>query len=125
VKTAQDAMKKPGNQDVVVLLLDAIAKYFEPLTQDAMLIEDMTQICDQAEDLCCSEDADIRDVLSAVVEYQDEVKSYLRAMIVLACLSVKLVNPVFARTDAIGTVMRKKIKPITDPIDEQLKVLRN
>jgi len=46
-------------------------------------------------------------------------------MTVLACLSVKLVDPIFARSDAIGTVMRKKIKPVTDTVFEQLKVLRN
>ena len=46
-------------------------------------------------------------------------------MIVLACLSVKLVNPIFARTDAIGTVMRKKLKPVTEPIHEQIAVLRS
>ncbi len=46
-------------------------------------------------------------------------------MTVLACLSVKLVNPIFARSDAIGTVMRKKIKPVTDPVFAQLKILRD
>jgi len=34
-------------------------------------------------------------------------------------------NPIFARTDAIGTVMRKKIKPVTDRIIEQLLILRD
>ena len=45
-------------------------------------------------------------------------------MTVLACLSVKLLNPIFSRTDAIGTVMRKKIKPVTDPVFEQLAILQ-
>ncbi len=52
-------------------------------------------------------------------------QKYLCAMTVLACLSVKLVNPIFARSDAIGTVMRKKIKPVTDPVFEQLKIVRS
>ena len=45
-------------------------------------------------------------------------------MIILSCLSVKLVNPIFARTDAIGTMMRKKIQPVTDPIFDQFAVLQ-
>ena len=53
-----------------------------------------------------------------------ELERLIRAMLILSCLNVKLVNPVFARTDAIGTMMRKKIQPITDPIFEQLAVLQ-
>ena len=47
----------------------------------------------------------------------------MRGKVVLSCISVKLVNPVFAQTDAIGSGMRKKIKPITDPISLQLKTI--
>jgi hypothetical protein len=54
-----------------------------------------------------------------------ELESSLKACVALACLNVKLVNPVFARSDAIGTVMRKKIKHITDPVFEQLTILQN
>ena len=37
----------------------------------------------------------------------------LRAMIVLAYGGEPLVRPIFARTDAIGSVMRTKIAPVT------------
>jgi hypothetical protein len=33
-------------------------------------------------------------------------------------------SPIFARSDAIGTMMRKKIQPVTDPVFEQLAVLQ-
>jgi len=36
-----------------------------------------------------------------------------------------VLNPVFSRTDAIGTVMRKKLKPVTDPIHEQITILKS
>ena len=32
--------------------------------------------------------------------------------------------PVFARSDAIGTVMRRKLEPITTPLLAELAVLR-
>jgi len=35
-----------------------------------------------------------------------------------------VLDPVFSRTDAIGTVMRKKLKPVTEPMHEQIEVLR-
>ena len=123
IKTIEDALKKPGNQDVVVSLLDAIAKYFETICPQQFPEDDIELICAQAESLCCSNNEEIKDVVSALNETVENVQQYLCAMTVLACLSVKLVNPIFARSDAIGTVMRKKIKPVTDPVFEQLKIL--
>jgi hypothetical protein len=124
IQTVVDALKKPGNQDVVVSLLAAIASYFESIRPEQFTEEDIKVICDEAEATCCDSNTDAAAVISALDGTGIETQAYLRAMTVLACLSVKLVNPIFARTDAIGTVMRKKIKPVVDPVLEQLKVLR-
>ena len=125
LKTIEDALKKPGNQDVVVSLLDAIAKYFETIVPRQFAEDDIELICKQAELLCCSNNEEIKDVVSALNEIAENVQQYLCAITILASLSVKLVNPIFARSDAIGTVMRKKIKPVVDPIFEQLQILSN
>jgi len=125
IKTIEDALKKPGNQDVVVSLLAAIAKYFVSITPEKFTENDIELICAEADSLCCGSNDDICKVVSALDGFIDDVQQQLCAMTVLACLSVKLVNPIFSRSDAIGTVMRKKIKPVTDPILEQLKILRN
>jgi len=132
IKTCEEALKKPNNQDVVVSLLEAISGYYASIVPDSFTHEDIGTICAEAEDLCCSDNTAICEVLSALEGSPaidagidaDWAKKYLSAMTVLACLSVKLVNPIFARTDAIGTVMRKKIKPISDPVFEQLAILR-
>ena len=125
IRTVEDAFKKPGNQDVVVSLLAAVSRYFETIMPSQYTEDDIAAICDEAQLLCSSNNADIDDVLARLGESAEAGRKYLAAMIILACLSVKLVNPIFARTDAIGTVMRKKIKPLTDPIAEQLNVLRS
>jgi hypothetical protein len=49
----------------------------------------------------------------------------IRAMLVLSMVDEPVVNPVFSRTDAIGTVMRKKLKPVFGPIQRQLDILGN
>ena len=46
------------------------------------------------------------------------------AMLALADVSEALVLPIFARTDAIGTVMRRKLEPVTAPLLQQFQVLR-
>ena len=125
IKTIEDALKKPGNQDVVVSLLAAVSKYFEPILPQQFTRDDISSICTQAETLCCGNNDEINHIIAALNGDAEKVKKYLSAMTILACLSVELVNPIFARSDAIGTVMRKKIKPVTDPVLEQLHILRN
>ncbi|MBE9561159.1 MAG: hypothetical protein IMF15_10250, partial [Proteobacteria bacterium] len=87
--------------------------------------DDVEMICAEAKSLCCSNNVDINKVVSSLDGVSANVQQHLSAMIVMACLSVKLVNPIFARSDAIGTVMRKKIKPVTDPVLEQIHILRS
>jgi hypothetical protein len=125
VQTIEDALKKPGNQDVIVLLLEAISNYFVTILPEAFTDDDIEAICNEAESYCCADNNDLNNVITALDGAVLDAKKYLCAMTVLSCLSVKLVNPIFARTDAIGTVMRKKIKPVTAPIIEQLHILRN
>jgi len=125
LQTVEDAFKKPGNQDVVVSLLEAIAKYFQSILPEQFTEDDIDAISSEAESFCCADNAYINEVLNVFDDGKEKVQKYLCAMTVLACLSVQLVNPIFARTDAIGTVMRKKIKPVTDRIIEQLVILRD
>jgi hypothetical protein len=125
VQTVQDALTKPGNQDVVVSLLAAVANYFEMVLPDKYTADDIVAICAESESLCCSDNPDINQVLEVLGDLADKAKRYLCAITVLSCLSVKLVNPVFSRSDAIGTVMRKKIKHISDPVLAELQALRS
>jgi hypothetical protein len=60
----------------------------------------------------------------AVLAAHPELAPQVQAMQVLACLSDRVVTPVFAHTDAIGTVMRRKLEPVTVPILEQFARLR-
>jgi len=125
LQTTEDALKKPGNQDVVILLLEAVAQYFKTILPIDFQEDDIEAICHQSESICCGNDNEaLNKVKAALTDSQTNVKECLCAMTVLSCLSVKLLNPIFSRTDAIGTVMRKKIKPVTDPIIEQLHILR-
>ncbi len=118
-RTAVEALKKPADQEVVESLLNAIAAYFRSVRPEHFSADDIDAIAGEADQLCCTE----KDAL-AVLEHLPELKPVIRAMLILSCLSVKLVNPIFARTDAIGTMMRKKIQPITEPIFEQLAILQ-
>ena len=62
--------------------------------------------------------------LQQVVQAHPGGYHHLQAMLVLALLGESVLNPVFSRTDAIGTVMRKKLKPGIDPVNKQIKTLK-
>ena len=118
LNTAVIALKKPADQEVVESLLDAIAAFFEHVRPGEITDGDIAAIAEEAQLRC-----DTDDEIQQVIQLLPELRTAIKAMLILSCLSVKLVNPIFARTDAIGTMMRKKIKPITDPIFEQLAIL--
>jgi len=48
----------------------------------------------------------------------------LKAIFNLAMINETLVDPIFGMTDAIGSVMRKKIEPVITPIIENIQLLR-
>ena len=119
LNTATQALKKPADQEVVELLLEAIAAYFSQVRPDSFTADDINVMITEVEQLCKTDDE-----IQRVLMQSPDLEPAVRAMLILSCLNVKLVNPIFARTDAIGTMMRKKIQPITDPIFEQLTVLQ-
>ncbi len=122
--TAARVLSKPSNQDVVVELLLAIADYFESLRMDTRKHEDMEEILQYAEEVlatCRERGNALGDVLSAI----PELKQQVCAMLVLSNVDEPLVNPIFSRSDAIGSVMRKKLKPVSEPLHEQINILRN
>jgi len=118
--TAEAALAKLSDQQVVESLFDAIAGYFSAARTANCALDNIERICAEADARCeqCSAE------LTALLQCVPELKHEVRALLVLSSLSVYLLNPVFALTDAVGTVMRKKIKHLTDPILEQLAVLQ-
>ncbi len=121
--TLELVLRKPANQDVVVALLQAVASYFETVRFDTGRYESMDAIRNAVDNLLandCAADAAPGDVLCRVPDLENQ----LRAMLVLSLLGETVVNPVFSRTDAIGTVMRKKLEPVADVIQQQIDILR-
>ena len=49
----------------------------------------------------------------------------VQALLVLSQVDENLLNQIFARTTAIGTVMSKKMEPVVTPILQQIAVLRD
>lgn len=112
LSTFERVLRQPVDQDVVVELLDAMYHYFEQLRKDDRefsKVEELEQYVDgtiQAGEPQCA----------AVCQRLPGHEADLRAMLLLAHSGEPLVRPIFARTDAIGSLMRKKIAPVTHAV---------
>ncbi len=112
LSTCELVLRKPVDQDVVVETLDAMYHYFRRLRtgdREFSNVDELEQYIDgviQAHDRLCA----------PVRQRRPEMEADLRAMLLLAHTGEPLVRPIFARTDAIGSLMRKKIAPVTNAV---------
>lgn len=119
IKTVKTVMKKPSSQDVVVALLEAIEDYFFEMRISERPSQEITELIEAANNVC-KDCASLSNELTEVMETVPEVESMLKAMLVLSWMGEKTLNPIFSRTDAIGSAMRRKLEPLFTPLNEQL-----
>ncbi len=115
------SLKRPSDQNVVVALFMTIENYFKDICPGFENHRDIDLIKQEAQQKCEQCDQQLAELKVAV----PEAEVYLHAMMVLSGYCEELTFPVFGQTDAVGSVMRKRIKHLTDPIKEQTKILRN
>ncbi|VAW69524.1 hypothetical protein MNBD_GAMMA09-2502 [hydrothermal vent metagenome] len=121
LNTVDAALKRPGDQNVVVSLFMTIENYFKDICPGFENRRDIELIIEEAGLKCqqCNEE------LMIVKKTLPESEAYLLAMMILSAYCEELTFPVFGQTDAIGSVMRKRIKHLTDPLQNQTKALKN
>lgn len=124
---AEQVLRKPADQDILLMTFEVIAKYF----QGVCIIGDpeagIEQVLTECERFCAADagaavaqSLALQQVLRCCPHRRREVC----AMLVLARLGYPLVRPIFSRTTAIGGLMRKKLAPVTQHLFAQLRLLR-
>lgn len=103
-------LSKPANQDIVNLLFDIIAEYFKSIRPDDYNDEmNISILIEQANNF---DSIEIQQVLAQMPTLNDSI----RAMLILSGLRYSIVRPIFSRTTAIGSLMRKKLAPVLEPV---------
>ncbi|MBE9516147.1 MAG: sulfur reduction protein DsrS [Proteobacteria bacterium] len=120
LQVAGDVLNKPYNPDDVIALLNAVRDYLYS-GYDDQSEQDIQTILAECQNLCeAGNDSNIVRLLNEV----PQLKKELAAILTLGRCGDAVVTPVFARSDAVGTVMRKKLEPVTTHIFEQLAILQ-
>jgi hypothetical protein len=117
-----EVLRYPANQDVMLVLLEALASYFEVLRPlhccGGETVEDVVA---NMELFIASQtpDSAIGQVLQTVPELKNEVS----AMLALSCMDANIATPIMSQTTASGSLMRKKLEPVSIPILQLISVL--
>lgn len=112
-------LQKPTEQDAVVALLNALSGYFRAVRHTEAASQDAAAIVADAAAAAASEPA-AQALLAAVPALRREVA----AVYALARMDEAIVTPIFARSSASGSLMRRKIEPVIRPVLDQIAVLR-
>ena len=117
---AETILRKPANQDVVVALLNTVGAYFSPARQDPAHANDIVQLLEETRQFCEDDNCEI---LMEVIGAAPALKKEAEAVLMLSRVNEYLVTPIFAKTTAEGTLMRKKIEPVTTPLFQCFTIL--
>lgn len=123
LSTVESVMKKPSNQDVVISLFNTVNDYFTSIRPNDAGYQDIDVLIKDANKyvgITATQFEDLRVILESYPELSDMVKS----IITLSLIGESLTSPVFSRTDAIGSLMRKKIDHITSPLLNEISILK-
>jgi hypothetical protein len=101
--------------------MDIIGNYFRPAQCTPAAAGDIGEALACTEKLMASAHGDLATLLAEAPELKDEI----RAMLTLAHASERLITPIIAVTTASGTLLRRKLEPVLDPMLQQFAVLRH
>ncbi|NNE64609.1 MAG: hypothetical protein HKN34_11050 [Gammaproteobacteria bacterium] len=107
VKTCELALAKVSDQAVTVSLFEAISSYFATVRSYQAVHRDIAELEQSLSEK--SWDA-----------YSSQLQPFIQSIFLLSGISVAMLDPIFGRTDAVGSGMRRKIKPLTDRIFHHL-----
>jgi hypothetical protein len=118
ILSAEHVLRKAQNQEIINHWLELIAAYFQPMRLNHAADLDLAQL-HQA--LAHSERP------PQILELSHSLpllNAQLESMSLLAGLSYAVVRPIFSRSDATGSLMRRKLEPVTTPLLTCLHSLR-
>lgn len=124
LETVEAVMKKPSNQDVVISLFNAMKEYFKCVRPNDAKYQDIDVLISDVNkyiDITATQNEELKQMLHSI----PEVVGIIKAILILSLLDESLLSPIFSRTDAIGSLMRKKINHITAPLLSEINILKN
>ena len=119
LQTTELVLSKPNDQEAVAAILNAIGSYFNEFEQPLPTWRDIDELGHYVEQYHLEQQE-----IQRLLGLDNGLLPQLKAIFYLSMIGETLVDPIFGMTDAIGSVMRKKIQPVITPILKNIQLLR-
>lgn len=124
--TIELSLKRPAQQAVVITLLNAIGHHFSGLglTRRFRTIEELSAYNERIfNGDSISESHNLSSEIQQLIKAIPNARERTLSLLGLAQMSETLLDPLFGGTDCLGSVMRKRIKPVSDPLLKMIRTL--
>ena len=112
-------LQHPVDKYTVAALMEIIGNYFAPARGSAKPAGEIGEVLE----CTAAQLASASGELAALLEKLPELRNEIGAMLTLAHSSERLITPIIAVTSASGTLLRRKLEPVLDPLLQQYAVL--
>jgi hypothetical protein len=121
IATVGTVMAKPPSQDVVTATFDLLRDYFRALRPEGDPDLSIAELLAEAERFATAEspDADVARLLQEIPGLAPEIA----AMRVLSGVGYGLIRALALDPSVLGSLMRRKLAPVMDPLHERLRLL--
>ena len=120
LKTVAQILAKPPTQDLTLTTLETVAGYFAPLRPEGAPDVTLPDLIAEAEAHVDQASAPLRACLAVAPGLRDD----LVALRLLSGLGYGVLRPVLRDTTATGSLLRRKLDPVLEPILRRLEILR-
>ncbi|MEW6332428.1 MAG: sulfur reduction protein DsrS [Pseudomonadota bacterium] len=117
---SETPLQHPVDKYTVAKLMDIVGNYFRPALGAQKPAREIGAAIAATERLLAAADGELAALLQAVPELRAEIA----AMLTLAHTGEALVTPIIAASSASGTLLRRKLEPVLEPLLRQYAVLR-
>jgi hypothetical protein len=114
LRTVATVLDKPPNQDVVTAAFDCLCTYFAGLRPEGASKAAMSELMAEAEAFAAADGA--ADAVRAVLGVLPQARDDVVAMRVLSGVGYGVMRPELSDPSTQGSLMRRKLKPVIEPI---------
>lgn len=124
LRTLSAVVDKPPNQDIVSAGFDLLRGYFSALRPDGDPNLTIDELLADGRGFAGLEQESVSPEVRGVLERLPGVAQDLMAMRVLSGTGYGLIRPLLPDPTTLGSLMRRKLTPVTEPLQAQLEQLR-
>lgn len=120
----EEVLRYPANQDVFNELLEALWSYFFNYHPESSREREDTMEAALSQVLLEMSGTSAVSAINELIKAVPELQAEIQALLVLSKVNSSIAKPILSQTTAHGTLMRKKLEPVSLPMLQQLAALQ-